>query len=120
MQLFTQILIGFIAIAHLYFLYFEMFQWETIGKKIFRAPTKDYFSMTKSMMANQGIYNGFLAAGLTWSLFIQNSYWAEQVSIFFLSCVVIAGIVGALTVSKRIFYFQGIPALLALLLLIVQ
>lgn len=117
MQVIIQILIGLVAVAHLYFLYFEMFQWEKVGKKTFRAPVDNYFTFTKSLAANQGIYNGFLAAGLIWSLFINNEYWSEQVSIFFLSCVVIAGIVGAMTVSKRIFYFQGLPALLALILL---
>jgi putative membrane protein len=67
------------------------------------------------MAANQGLYNGFLVAGLIWSLFITDVSWSKNVAIFFLSCVLVAGIYGAITVSKRIFFVQSIPAILGLL-----
>lgn len=67
------------------------------------------------MAANQGLYNGFLSAGLIWSLFINDTVWATNVALFFLGCVLVAGIYGAISVSKRIFYVQGVPALLAIL-----
>lgn len=120
MALFIKILIGFIAFLHLYFFYFESFAWTTKGPKIFRQLPKDVFPKTKSMMANQGLYNGFLAAGLIWSLFIDNFHWQLYISIFFLTCVLIAGIVGAITVSKRIFWVQGFPAIITLILIHLQ
>jgi putative membrane protein len=94
-----------------------MFAWTTRGKKVFTSLPKHMFEPTKQMAANQGLYNGFLAAGLLWSLFITNHEWSWNVSIFFLSCVLVAGIYGGWTVHKKIFYIQGIPALLALILL---
>ena len=72
------------------------------------------FEKTKSMAANQGLYNGFLAAGLIWSLIIQDEAWSKNVAMFFLGCVLIAGIYGAINVQKSIAYVQGIPALIAL------
>ena len=67
------------------------------------------------MAANQGLYNGFLAAGLIWSLLIADAVWSTNVACFFLGCIIIAGIFGAFTVQKAIFYVQAIPALIALL-----
>lgn len=113
MEIVAKLLIGFVAIEHLYIMYFEMFAWETIGKKTFRNFPEDLFTPTKSLAANQGLYNGFLAAGLLWSLFISNTVWTNNVAIFFLSCVIIAGIYGAITASKKIFVVQAIPAILA-------
>ena len=72
------------------------------------------------MAANQGLYNGFLAAGLIWTFFIQDEIWRNHIALFFLSCVAIAGIYGAFTASKRIFYVQALPALLALALLLIN
>ncbi|WP_276168905.1 DUF1304 domain-containing protein [Zobellia alginiliquefaciens] len=111
-----KILIGFIAFLHLYFLYFEMFAWTTKGPKIFRKFPSDLFEATKPMAANQGLYNGFLAAGLIWSLFITDTIWQTNVSLFFLTCVSIAGLYGALSVEKKIFYIQALPALVAIAL----
>ncbi len=111
------ILIGFIAFLHLYILWFEMFAWESRGPKIFRQFSKDMFPKTKTMAANQGLYNGFLAAGLIWSFLISDPLWSVYVATFFLGCVAVAGIYGAATASKRILYVQAVPALLALLLL---
>lgn len=116
MQLLTSILIAAIAALHLYFLYFEMFAWNTIGRKTFKQIPADVFPHTKALAANQGLYNGFLVAGLVWSLVISDTVWADYVAIFFLSCVLIAGIYGALTASKKIFWIQGLPALIALIL----
>lgn len=120
MALATSILIGFVAFMHLYFMYFEMFAWNTLGRKIFRGFPKDLFEPTTSMAANQGLYNGFLAAGLIWSFFIENIEWQTNVALFFLICVSIAGIYGAITVSKKILFVQAIPALLAIGLLLLK
>ncbi|MBN3581661.1 DUF1304 domain-containing protein [Algoriphagus aestuarii] len=117
MALLTDILIGLIAALHLYFLYFEMFAWETIGRKTFKSLPPEIFPKTKVLAANQGLYNGFLVAGLIWSLLIEDPHWSFYVAIFFLGCVLVAGIYGALTASKKIFWVQGLPALIALLLL---
>ncbi len=118
MQLTVDLLIGFIAILHLYFLYFEMFAWTTKGRKVFRNFPKELFEPTKPMAANQGLYNGFLAAGLIWTYFINDVIWKDNIAFFFLSCVAIAGIYGGLTVTKKIFFIQGLPALIAIALVL--
>ncbi|MFS4454553.1 DUF1304 domain-containing protein [Maribacter sp. 2304DJ31-5] len=105
-----------VALLHLYFLWLEMFVWTTRAKKVFRNFPSDLFEPTKNMAANQGLYNGFLAAGLVWSFLIENPVWAANISLFFLGCVTLAGIYGGITVSKRIFIIQGIPALFGLIL----
>ena len=94
-----------------------MFAWTTKGPKIFRGFPKDLFEPTKALAANQGLYNGFLAAGLVWTFFIENPGWRFNVGLFFLSCVAIAGIFGALTASKKIFVVQALPAIIAIVLL---
>jgi putative membrane protein len=119
MPLLINILIAIIALEHLYFLYFEMFAWETIGKKTFKTIPPDLFKPTKALAANQGLYNGFLAAGLVWSLFIKDDIWQFNIAMFFLACVTIAGIYGAVTASKKIFVVQALPAIIALILLLV-
>ncbi len=78
------------------------------------------FEPTKSLAANQGLYNGFLAAGLIWAFIIQDPLWSTNISVFFLSCVVIAGIYGAFTADKKIFFVQGLPALFALILIFID
>jgi len=115
----TTILIALIALFHLYILYFEMFAWETKGRKVFRQFPKELFPQTKVMAANQGLYNGFLAAGLIWSLFIKDELWQSNVALFFLGCVAIAGIYGAMTAAKQILYVQAIPALVGIVLVLV-
>lgn len=115
MDLIAKILIGLVAIEHCYILWLEMFVWTTRGPKVFRGLPKDLFVPTKALAANQGLYNGFLAAGLFWSLLIQDHAWSIYVAIFFLSCVTIAGIYGGMTAGKRIFYVQAVPAILALI-----
>ncbi len=114
MALIAKILIAIVAVEHIYILWLEMFGWTTRGPKVFRSFPKELFEPTKSLAANQGLYNGFLSAGLIWSLMISNSEWAANVAIFFLGCVSVAGIYGALTAQRSIFYIQAVPALLAL------
>lgn len=118
MHLISKILIGIIAIQHIYIVYFEMFAWTTVGRKIFGKYPKEFFPKTKVLAANQGLYNGFLVLGLAWSLFIQDPVWSRNVALFFVGCVSIAGIYGGLTATRKIFIVQGIPAILALLSLL--
>ena len=120
MELAIKILIGIIAFLHAYFMYFEMFAWMTRGKKIFRKYPDEFFIKTKALAANQGLYNGFLAAGLIWTFFIDDALWRTNVSLFFLCCVAVAGIYGALTADKKIFIVQAIPALIAILLILIS
>ena len=120
-RVFVQILIGLIALEHLYILWLEMFAWETKGKKVFKgALAPELFKPTKTMAANQGLYNGFLAAGLIWSLLINDFNWQQHVALFFLGCVVVAGIYGGITASRKILYIQAIPALITIGLLILS
>lgn len=105
-----------IGILHCYFLWLEMFAWTTKARKIFKSIPQEQFLPTKTMAANQGLYNGFLAAGLFWSLFITDPNWSANISLFFLACVLLAGIFGGISASKKIFYVQGLPALVGLLL----
>lgn len=118
METIAKVLVGFIAIEHLYILWMEMFAWETAGKRTFKGALADeLFKPTKVLVANQGLYNGFLAAGLIWSLLIENHEWSFYVAIFFLCCVIIAGLYGTFTASKKIFFVQTLPAIVALVLL---
>ena len=117
MGLIAAILIALIALLHLYIMWFEMFTWTSRGPKVFRDFPKDLFEPTTVMAGNQGLYNGFLAAGLIWSLIIGTPEWAMNVATFFLLCVAIAGIYGAMTASKRILYVQTVPAATALIAL---
>lgn len=116
MHLVSKILIALVAIEHLYILWIEMFAWETKGKESFKGSlAPEMFRPTKKLAANQGLYNGFLAAGLIWSLLIGDLAWQRNVAVFFLSCVIIAGIYGALTATKKIFFVQALPAIIALI-----
>ncbi|AEM70210.1 protein of unknown function DUF1304 [Allomuricauda ruestringensis DSM 13258] len=115
--LLAKIIIGIVALLHIYFLRLEMYAWTTKAKKVFRTFPEELFEPTKTLAANQGLYNGFLAAGLIWSLIIQDSQWQVYVGLFFLSCVAVAGIYGAITASKKIFAVQALPALIGIILL---
>lgn len=97
-----------------------MFAWETKGPKVFKQFPKDLFRPTKAMAANQGLYNGFLAAGLIWTFFIDNTNWQANISIFFLSCVAVAGIYGSITADKKIFFTQALPSIITLVLIILN
>ena len=120
MLILSKILIAIIAVEHFYILWIEMFAWTTAGKKTFRALPEDIFEKTKVFAANQGLYNGFLAVGLVWSLLISDSSWSFNVSAFFLGCIIVAGIYGGLTVQKSVFYMQAVPALLAMVVLLIN
>ena len=110
-------LVAVVAALHVFFLVLEMFLWDKpLGLKIFRN-TIEKATDSKVLAANQGLYNGFLAAGLAWGLFHPNPVFAFQIKVFFLLCVIVAGVYGAATVSRRILYVQAAPAALALILL---
>jgi putative membrane protein len=116
MEIIAKILVGIVALEHLFIFYMESFAWETLGKKTFRgAMPDDMFAKTKVLAKNQGVYNGFLAAGLIWSLVVSDPEWSGYLAIFFLCCVILAGITGAATASKKIFYTQSLPAIAALI-----
>jgi len=112
-------LIALVAFLHIYFLVLEMFYWaKPKGLKTFGL-TKEFAEESKVLAANQGLYNGFLSAGLIWSLLDKN--YGNEIAIFFLACVIIAGIYGAYSTKKiRLFYIQSIPAIIALILIIIQ
>jgi putative membrane protein len=113
----ANLLVALVAILHVYFLVLEMFLWtKPLGLKTFRnSPEKAAESAV--LAANQGLYNGFLAAGLVWGLVQGVPAFAFQIKVFFLLCVIVAGVYGAATVSRRILYVQAAPAALALILL---
>ncbi len=114
MNILINILVAVVALLHFGFLYLEMFLWDkSAGRRTFRT-TEEFAKQSKTLAMNQGLYNGFLAAGLIWGLFA-----GDAVKVFFLSCVIIAGLFGAFTVSKRIFYIQALPAIVTLVLLLV-
>jgi putative membrane protein len=111
-------LVALVAALHVYFLTLEMFLWtKPLGLKTFRQ-TLEKAQDSKVLAANQGLYNGFLAAGLVWGLLYPAAAFALQIKIFFLLCVIVAGIFGAVTVSRRILYVQAAPAALALILIL--
>ncbi len=116
MHYIANVLTALVLLEHVYIVWMEMFAWETAGKRSFgKALPAELFKPTKGLAANQGLYNGFLVAGLAWSFLINDSIWSHNVRLFFLGCVLVAGIFGGMTASKKIFFVQGVPALLALL-----
>jgi putative membrane protein len=113
----ANLLVAVVAALHIYFLILEMFLWtRPLGLKTFRNSIEKATD-SAVLAANQGLYNGFLAAGLIWGLLHANPGFAFQIKTFFLLCVIVAGIYGAATVSRRILYVQAAPAALALILL---
>jgi putative membrane protein len=113
MHIAANVVVGIVALIHIYILVLEMFMWESeTGLRTFNI-TPDFAAATREMAANQGLYNGFLAAGLFWSLYIGDIH----VQRFFLGCVLVAGVYGALTVNARILLVQAAPAVAGLLLL---
>ncbi len=107
-------LVAFVALEHVLFLVLEMFFWSTpTGIKVFGL-TPEFAEQSSALAANQGLYNGFLAAGLIWGLIAKDN--AQQIKVFFLTCVLVAGIFGAVTAKASILVVQGAPALAALLL----
>lgn len=118
-EVIAQVLTALVALEHLYILWIEMFAWETVGKKTFKTIPEDLFKPTKVLAANQGLYNGFLSAGLIWSFLISDITWEVNIRLFFLGCVIVAGIYGAITASKKIFIIQALPAIIALIFVLI-
>ncbi len=115
LALLGKILIGLVALEHLYILHLEMFAWTTPrARRIFRT-TPEFAHDSRALAANQGLYNGFLAAGLIWGLAHPAADIGKQICWFFLGCVIVAAIYGGLTAKRLILWVQGGPALLALL-----
>jgi putative membrane protein len=115
MSLLAQIVVALVALLHVYFLVLEMFLWDKpAGLKAFRQ-TPESAAATKVLAANQGLYNGFLAAGLFWGL--SQGAAGRSVVVFFLLCVLVAGLYGAATASRKILYIQALPAAVGLVLL---
>lgn len=107
----SQVLTALVAALHVYFLVLEMFLWTgPVGQKTFKRTAQQQLD-TKSLAQNQGLYNGFLAAGLVWSYWAANGY---EIRVFFLACVVVAGVYGAATAAKQILFIQALPAAAAL------
>ena len=105
-------LVGVIALLHLYFMALEMFFWtKPLGRRAFGL-TAEFAEASKKLAANQGLYNGFLAAGLVWGLSLGDAGYA--IKLFFLGCVAVAGVFGAITVSRKILWVQALPAAAAL------
>ena len=118
MLLASQILIALVAVLHLYFLVLEMFLWDKPkGLKTF-GHTAEQAAASKVLAANQGLYNGFLAAGLFWGLTLGEN--GTGVKVFFLLCVLVAGLYGAATASRKILFVQAIPAAIGLLLVLLS
>lgn len=118
MELIQNSLVGLVALLHLVFLSLEMFLWKTpTGLKIFKIDA-EFAKKSAVLAANQGLYNGFLAAGLIWSLLARNPEMSHQLKIFFLVCVIVAGVYGAMTASKNILFLQAFPAAIALMLIL--
>ena len=117
MLMIAHVLMGLIAALHLYIAYFEMFAWETTGPRVFSTFPPELFTQTTVLAANQGIYNGFLAVGLIWALSIADREWQRKIGTCFLLFLMVAGVVGAITISLRIMIIQTVPALIAALLL---
>ncbi|TGM02473.1 DUF1304 domain-containing protein [Leptospira jelokensis] len=117
MKFASLLLTGFVAVEHVFILVLEMFLWKTeFGMKVFQL-TPETAEITSKLAKNQGLYNGFLAAGLFWALFfIKDQNQKFQTILFFLICVVVAGIYGSATAKFSILFSQGLPAFLALVL----
>ncbi|HEX7536747.1 MAG TPA: DUF1304 domain-containing protein [Dermatophilaceae bacterium] len=113
MTLLAQIMVGIVAALHLGFLVLEMFLWNTPRGRATFGTTRDFAAESATLAANQGLYNGFLAAGLVWSLVAADPV-GFQTKVFFLVCAMIAGLYGATTVNLRILFVQAVPAALAL------
>ncbi|MCG6887484.1 MAG: DUF1304 domain-containing protein [Proteobacteria bacterium] len=116
MAIIPHLAVGLVAVLHIMFLVLEMFLWnKPFGHKAFGLAPQ-FAAASKTLAANQGLYNGFLAAGLTWGLYLGAAGFA--IKIFFLVCVIVAGVFGAITVNRKILWIQALPAALALALVL--
>jgi putative membrane protein len=110
----ASVAVGFVAALHIYFMVLEMFLWtKPTGRRVFGL-TSEFAQASRALAANQGLYNGFLAAGLAWGM------WAGAdgypIKVFFLGCVIVAGVFGAVTANRKILWVQGVPGAMALIL----
>ena len=113
MRVVADVLVVFVAVLHLMFLVLEMFLWtKPFGRRTFGL-SRELAEATKGLAANQGLYNGFLAAGLIWGVLAGDAGFA--IKVFFLACVIVAGIFGAITAKRSILFVQALPGLLALI-----
>ncbi len=116
MTMAANIAIAIVALLHAYFLVLEMFLWDKpFGRRIFK-PTPEFAAASKALAANQGLYNGFLVAGLVWGLALGAP--GVDVKVFFLACVVVAGLFGGATVNRNIMFVQAVPGIIGLALLL--
>ena len=116
MRIAADIAVALVALLHVYFLVLEMFLWDKpVGLRAFGL-TPEKAALTKSLAMNQGLYNGFLAAGLAWGIALGPA--GKPVEVFFLGCVIIAGVFGAVTASRKILWIQAVPAAVALALVL--
>ena len=116
MNLFADIAVGLVALLHLEFLVLEMFLWtRPLGLKVFGL-SAEQAEATRVLAANQGLYNGFIAAGLTWGLWLGEA--GKDIKLFFLICVIVAGLYGAWSASRKILWFQAVPGIVALILVL--
>ena len=114
MAIVSMVLVGLVALEHVYILVLEMFLWTTPrGRRAF-GTTPQFAAESKTLAANQGLYNGFLAAGLLWGLLHPSAEVGRQIQIFFLLCVLVAGVYGGLTAKRSILLIQALPAAVAL------
>lgn len=120
MEYMAKALVLIVALEHVYILYLEMFLWTKPRALKAFGMTKKAAESTQVMAANQGLYNGFLAAGLLWSLVHSSATFAYQLQVFFLACIIVAAIYGSITAKRSILFMQGLPALLALLAVFVS
>jgi len=114
----ADVLIALVALIHCYILVLEMFLWQTPRARAAFGTTAEFAKESAPLAANQGLYNGFLAAGLIWALIVRGSV-GYQFAVFFLACVIVAGIYGALTANRRILFVQVLPGVLALIVTLV-
>lgn len=111
MTILSIVLIVFVALLHFYFMLLEIYFWDKpLGLRSFGIKP-EFAKITKSLAANQGLYNGFIATGLIWGLSASTN--GQAIKLYFLACVVVAGIFGALTASRKIFFIQAMPGALA-------
>ena len=117
MLTFALVLVALMALLHVYILVLEMFLWTTKrGRKAF-GTTAEFAEASKVLAANQGLYNGFLAAGLVWALVTSDGWESYKIAMFFLGCILVAGIYGGATANRRILFIQALPALVTMLVL---
>jgi putative membrane protein len=120
MQRASRVVVGLVGLLHAYILVLEMFLWQTDRAHSAFGTTPEFAAATTELAANQGLYNGFLAAGLWWGLLHKSRGFAWQIQTFFLACVWVAGVYGAVSVKLSILFVQTVPATLGLVLVLVS